>query len=160
LNTRIPDTDFIGSWAWLFPVSYLVHITEEYLGDFPRWISRIWGVETSSANFLSWNGAALVLMTVSVLVVLKTRSFRWLLVAFGTSVLVNALAHLLGTIGTGSYSPGLVSGLVLFLPLGAITLRRAWIGVNRRTFRVGVMVGLLMHAAVVLLAFGFARISD
>jgi hypothetical protein len=146
--------------VWLFPVSYLVHITEEYLGDFPRWISRIWGVESSSANFLSWNGAALVLMTVSVLVVLGTRSFRWLLVAFGTSVLINAMAHLIGTIGTGSYSPGLVSGLVLFLPLGAFTLRRAWVGINRRTFRVGVIVGFLMHAAVVLLAFGFARIWD
>ena len=156
----IRSESFIGSWVWLFPLSYLVHITEEYLGDFPRWISRIWGVETSSANFLSWNGAALALMTVSVLVVLKTRSFRWLIVAFGTSVLINALAHLLGTIVTGSYSPGLVSGLVLFLPLGAVTLRRAWVGINRRTFRVGVIVGLLMHAAVVLLAFGFARLSD
>ncbi|MDT4896162.1 MAG: hypothetical protein QOH25_1239 [Acidobacteriota bacterium] len=151
--------NFIGSWAWLFPVSYLVHIAEEYWGGFPAWIARFWGVESSSSNFLSWNGVAWVMMTVGVLVMLKTKSYRWLLVSLGTVVLINGLVHAVASVLTLSYSPGLVSGLLLFVPLGSFTLRRARQNVNRRTLRLGLILGFLLHMVVVLLAFGFAKIS-
>ena len=150
---------FTGSWAWLFPLSYLIHIAEEYWGGFPAWIARFWGVESSLSNFLIWNGGAWVMMTVGVVLMLWTKSYRWLLVSYAMVVLVNGAVHALASVVTKSYSPGLVSGLLLFIPLGAITLRRARARVNRRTFRAGLIVGLLMHVAVVLLAFGFARIS-
>jgi Protein of unknown function with HXXEE motif len=150
---------FTGNWAWLFPASYLVHILEEYWGGFPVWVARVWGVESSSGNFLSWNGVALVMMTVGVALVLKTKSYRWLLVSFGTVVLINGLVHAGASILTKSYSPGLVSGLLLFVPLGAVTLLRARKKVNRRVLRAGVVVGVLLHVVVVLLAFGFAKIS-
>jgi hypothetical protein len=153
------NDNFTGSWAWLFPASYLLHIAEEYWGNFPAWIARFWGVESSLSNFLSWNGGALVMMTVGVIITLRTKSYRWLLVSFGTVVLINGLVHALASVLTLSYSPGLVSGLLLYVPLGAFTLRRARAKVNRRTFRAGVIVGTLMHVVVVLLAFGFARLS-
>lgn len=153
------NDNFTGSWAWLFPISYLIHIMEEYWGGFPAWIARFWGVESSLSNFLSWNGGAWVMMTVGVILVLKTKSYRWLLVSFGTVVLVNGLVHAIASVLTLSYSPGLISGLLLFVPLGAITLKRARANMNRRTFRAGLIVGILMHGVVVLLAFGFAKIS-
>lgn len=153
------NDNFTGSWAWLFPISYLIHITEEYWGGFPAWIARFWGVESSLSNFLSWNGGAWVMMTVGVVLVLRTKSYRWLLVSFGMVVLINGLVHAIASVVTLSYSPGLVSGLLLFVPLGAITLRRARVNMNRRTFRAGLIVGVLMHVAVVLLAFGFTRIA-
>ena len=150
---------FIGSWAWLFPLSYLAHIAEEYWGGFPAWIARFWGVESSVANFLSWNGGALVMMCVGVALALWTKSYRWLLVSFGTVVLINGFVHALASVVTWSYSPGLVTGLLLYVPLGLFTLRRARGSVNARSLRAGVIVGVVMHAAVVLLAFGFARIA-
>jgi hypothetical protein len=159
LNAQSVKREFIGSWLWLFPASYLLHITEEYLGGFPQWIARIGGVESSNANFLSWNIAALVLMAASVFVVQKTRSLRWLPVGYGAAFVINGLAHAISSVITMTYSPGLLSGTAIFLPLGVFTLRRGWTQVNPRTFRAGVIVGVLMHVAVVLLAFGFARIS-
>ena len=99
------------------------------------------------------------MMTVGVLLMLKTKSYRWLLVSFGTVVLINGLVHAVASVLTMSYSPGLVSGLLLFVPLGAVTLLRAKKNVNRRTLRAGIIVGFLMHMVVVLLAFGFAKIS-
>ena len=157
--TSASANTFIGSWAWLFPVTYLVHIAEEYWGGFPAWIARFWGVESSVSNFLSWNVGALVLMCVGVVLVLATKSYRWLLVSFGTVVLINGVVHTLASVATWSYSPGTVSGLLLYVPLGLFTLRRARASVNARTMRAGIIVGVLMHAVVVLLAFGFARIS-
>ena len=154
------DNDsFTGNWAWLFPITYLIHISEEYWGGFPVWISRFWGVENSKSDFLIWNGAAWLLMSVGVALTIKTKSYRWLLVGFGTVVLINGTVHVVASIVTSSYSPGLISGLLLFIPLGLITLLRARRKVNPRTFRAGVVVGTLMHAVVVLLAFGFARLS-
>ena len=150
---------FTGSWAWLFPASFLIHIAEEYWGRFPAWIARFWGVESSLNNFLFWNGGAWVMMIVGVALVLKTKSYRWLLVSFGTVVLINGAVHAVASLSTWSYSPGLVSGLLLFVPLGVFTLRRAQRLVNRRTMRAGLVVGFLMHMFVVLLAFGFARIA-
>jgi hypothetical protein len=150
---------FTGKWAWLFPISYLIHIAEEYWGGFPAWIARFWGVESSLNNFLSWNGGAWVVMTLGVAVALKTKSYRWLLVSFATVFLVNGVVHALASVVTVSYSPGLISGLLLFVPLGLITLRRARREMNARTFRAGVILGVVMHGVVVLLAFGFARIA-
>ncbi|HUQ34564.1 MAG TPA: HXXEE domain-containing protein [Pyrinomonadaceae bacterium] len=150
---------FTGKWAWLFPISYLVHIAEEYWGGFPSWIARFWGVESSLNNFLSWNGGAWVVMTLGVAVALKTKSYRWLLVSFATVVLINGVVHALASVLTRSYSPGLISGLLLFVPLGIVSLRRARRQVNARTFRAGVILGVVMHGAVVLLAFGFARLA-
>lgn len=161
--TAEPDTpqakNFIGSWAWLFPLTYLAHIAEEYWGGFPAWIARFWGVESSNANFLSWNVGALVLMCVGVALVLATKSYRWLLVSFGTVVLINGVVHAVASIVTWSYSPGVISGLLLYVPLGLVTLLRAKRSVNARTMRAGLIVGVLMHVVVVLLAFGFARIA-
>jgi hypothetical protein len=157
--TQTRTRSFTGNWAWLFPISYLIHIAEEYWGGFPAWIARFWGVESSLSNFLSWNVGALIMMALGVVVALKTKSYRWLLVSFGTVVLINGLVHAGASVVTRSYSPGVISGLLLFIPLGAITLLRARSTVNRRSLRAGVIVGVLMHAVVVLLAFGFARIS-
>ncbi len=150
---------FVGSWAWLFPLTYLAHIAEEYWGGFPAWIARFWGVESSAANFLSWNGGALLMMCVGVVLVLATKSYRWLLVSFGTAVLINGVVHAVASVATWSYSPGMVSGLLFFIPLGLVTLRRARRSVNARTVRAGLIVGVLMHVGVVLLAFGFARLA-
>ena len=153
------NENFIGSWAWLFPASYLAHIAEEYWGGFPKWIARFWGVESSNADFLIWNAAAWLFMTLAVALVLKTKSYCWLLVSLGTVVLINGLAHAVASIVTTSYSPGLISGSLFFLPLGVITLRGASKKLNRRTFGAGLGVGVLLHMTVVLLAFGFARAS-
>ena len=116
-------------------------------------------MQSSPGNFLSWNGGALLMMSVGVGLVLKTKSYRWLLVSFGTVFLINGLVHTGASIATKSYSPGLISGLLLFIPLGLRTLLRARARVNRRAFRAGIIVGFLMHIFVVLLAFGFARLS-
>lgn len=159
MKFRTHKESFIGSWAWLFPVTYLAHIAEEYWGGFPVWIARLWGIPTSNANFLAWNGGALVMMCAGVVLVLATKSYRWLLVSFGTVFLINGAAHAVASVATRSYSPGLVSGLLFFIPLGLFTLRRARRRVNARALRAGVVVGVLMHAVVVLLAFGFARIA-
>ena len=141
--------------GWLFPSSYAVHVLEEWRGGegFPAWWSRLTGVELPVERFLALNAYALAGMAVGVALAMLFRRMRWLLVGFGAVVLVNAVAHLAASAATRSYSPGAISGALLWLPLGAWTLAAGRKNLSRRDFGAGVGVGLLMHAAVTLLAF-------
>ena len=42
-------------WSWLFPLSYLIHIAEEYWGGegYPAYLLRLRGVHMSTARFLA-----------------------------------------------------------------------------------------------------------
>jgi hypothetical protein len=142
-------------WGWLFPAAYAVHILEEWRGGegFPAWVSRVMGAELSVERFLALNAWALAGMTLGVVLTLVFRRMRWLLVGFGAVVVVNGFAHLAASAATRSYSPGVVSGALLWLPLGLCTLRAGRANLSRRDFGAGLAVGLLMHAVVTLLAF-------
>lgn len=155
-------SQFARESVWLFPITYLAHIAEEYWAGegFPAWVSRIADVELTPNRFLGLNGIAWVLMCVGSLLVLKSASMRWLSVTFGTVVLLNGLLHLAASMVTVSYSPGSFTGLLLWAPLGAVTLLRAWTSTTRRTFRAGVIVGLAIHAVVSLLALYADRIMS
>lgn len=151
---------FLGQWAWLFPLTYLVHIAEEYWGGvgFYRWIGRVVGAELRAQTFLNLNAIFWVVMTAAVASALWTRAADWLITTLGAIVLINGLAHTIGSLLTQSYSPGLVSGLCLWIPLGAWTLRRAWLCGRRIALWIGVLVGLLLHALVSWTAISLTKL--
>ncbi len=150
---------FLGNWVWLFPLTYLVHIAEEFWGGvgFYRWIARIAGAELSAQTFLNLNAAFWIVMTALVTIAVWTRAADWLIVGLGAVVLINGSAHTLGSIITQSYSPGVVSGLCLWIPLGVWTLRRAWRELARTTFYAGVFAGFALHVLVFLLALNSTK---
>ena len=138
--------------GWLFPVTYLIHILEEWFGGFVAWFARVLGAGLTEGAFLSLNAAALVGMTVGVALAYSFGRMRWLFVSFGTVTLINAAAHVAASIATVSYSPGVLSGALLWLPLGFVTVRAGRGALKRRSFVAGIIVGVLMHAAVTLSA--------
>jgi hypothetical protein len=147
--------DRLGPWVWLFPATYLVHLAEEsWCGEgFPAWISRVGGVQYSPAEFVSLNRVCWIAMAVATVLIARVRSLRWLLTSLGTVVLINGLAHAVGTIATASYSPGLFSGLLAWVPLGGYTLLRAWREASGRVFAAAVLAGVVIHAVIAFLAF-------
>jgi hypothetical protein len=58
---------------------------------------------------------------------------------------------------TGSYSPGLISAVVLYVPLGSLGMIRALNQAPRPQLTSGVVAGVLIHALVFVLAFTVAR---
>jgi hypothetical protein len=141
------------AWGWLYPATYAVHILEELWGGegFTAWLARVAGVELAARQFLIWNALALLLMALGVWLAARFRHLRWLLLAYGVAFTLNALSHLAAGLYTVSYSPGLLSGLLLWLPLGASTLIQFRKTLTRRGRRAGLLVGLLMHCVVLLL---------
>jgi uncharacterized protein with HXXEE motif len=147
-----------GAWVWLLPASYLAHIGEElFAGEgFPAWATRLGLLRIDERQFLVLNGVCWLLMTGAVLAIRKAPILRWLLVTLGTVVLINGLAHAAATVITRSYSPGLVTGLAFWTPLGAAciwTSRRALPAV---ALRGAIFLGVIIHGVVTLIARGGA----
>lgn len=144
------EDQFTGTWAWLFPTTYLVHIAEEYWAPpgFVAWVSELAGIVFTARVFLVANGLFFVLMAAAVWLVLRRVWPPWVLLAPATLVAINGLLHMLGTALSGVYSPGLVSGVLLWLPLGIVTLVRGKRVLGRQPLRRGVVAGVLTHLAV------------
>ncbi|HTP29809.1 MAG TPA: HXXEE domain-containing protein [Anaeromyxobacteraceae bacterium] len=140
---------------WLFPLTYALHIAEEFWGreGFHRWIARVSGRTASPLVFWVLNVTCLALMVLAIAANAR-RPRAWVLPALATVVIVNGAGHALGTAITGIYSPGLVTGTVLWIPLGVGTLVVERRRVGARALGVGIVAGLLVHAAVVAVAAG------
>jgi Protein of unknown function with HXXEE motif len=141
---------------WLFVPAYVAHIAEEWSGGFPQWIARVAGQPISPSAFFIINGIALVLLAVGIRAATRSEQSGWIAVAVATIALVNTLAHAAGAALTRSYSPGLISAIVLYVPLGLLALIRAVDQAPRSQLARGVVAGLVIHALVFVIAFTVA----
>ena len=148
------DLNLPRVWPLLFPLTYLAHVAEEYWcgGGFYNWLSRFAGVGLTRELFLELNAIAWAVMLLISLLAIAVASMRWAVIPLATAVFVNGLAHAVGSIISASYSPGLFTGLLLWVPLGAYTLRRAYGIWSRKVYFAAIFLGLALHAAVTLSA--------
>jgi hypothetical protein len=146
------------NWLWLFPLTYAVHIAEEMLAGerFYIWIRHISGRTIGGQTFLILNLVFWVGMVGAILVARSGRAL-WLIPALGALVAVNGLGHLIGTFVAGSYSPGVVSGVVLWIPLGVYALWRSRREMSGRVLLGGIVAGVVVMAMVMVLALLTSR---
>lgn len=142
------------SWLWLFPLTYAVHIAEEGLGGerFYRWIRRVplvpaLGIQVSGREFVALNALYMIAMIAAV-VAASSPQRAWVAPGLGVLVALNGLGHLAGSLATRSYSPGLVSGMLLWFPLGLFTLADGQRTLPPSAFWSGVIAGILAQAFI------------
>lgn len=143
--------------VWLFPPTYAIHFAEEYVvaGGFPLWAERVLAAHFSNAQFVAWNVFALVLMCVGAWLVSRNSKFRFLEIALAVAVLGNVVAHVLGSLVTWTYSPGLITAVLVWAPVGTIRLRSAYRASPPRGRRAGVYMGVTaVLVTVAVVAFG------
>ena len=142
--------------VWLLFTAYVAHVVEEWFGGFPEWFALIVGRPLGRGTFLAINGIALVVMAAAVYAVIRREQLGWMAIGIATVLPLNGCVHLLGSIVTGSYSPGLITGVVLYLPLGQLALMRAYHQVPSAFFWRGVAAGVAAHAVVTITALALA----
>lgn len=142
-------------WLLALPASYLLHLGEEWWGGegFAAWTARAVGSPVSTTRFLVLNGIVWPLFLALTVTAIFGRRLTWFPTAFATVILVNASLHVLGTLATSSYSPGLVTGVLLYVPSGIATLVFSSRSLAPAAFRAAVVVGVLIHALVIVIAF-------
>lgn len=139
--------------VWLLPVSYGIHIIEEWIGGFPEWIAVVAGSPLPRGAFIIINAIALIAMILATRATTQSEKNGWMGIAIATIVFVNGLLHVFGSLTTGTYSPGLFTSLVLYLPISQLALLRAWFQAERSLFVRGVVAGVFAHAAVVAIVY-------
>jgi hypothetical protein len=132
--------------VWLFPITYALHLCEEYAlgGGFPLWAERTLGVHFSDADFIAWNAFGLGVMCVGAWLVNRNSRFHFIEVALAIALLGNVMAHALGSVLTWTYSPGLITAVVLWTPLSVVRFRNAYAVVGRRARLAALCVGVVV----------------
>lgn len=112
----------------LAPLAYAVHHAEEHLlFNFRAWRLRYF----ADNNALSTEAVLVVLMSVSMVYLLfhatiRTKVTVWMAITFLMATQVhNALFHLGGTLWFSDFSPGLITALILYLPVNFLIARAA-----------------------------------
>jgi len=149
-------------WPWLFPSTYLIHIAEEYWGGegYPAHMARTKGVRLTPLRFFFLTGLGGLIMIAGIVVAERLNFPQLVLVIFGTVVLVNGLSHTVTGVLTARYNPGLFTGILLWIPLGAVTLARLNGGMSAGRYFTGIALGVGIQLAVSLLAKSGGSIAE
>ena len=140
-------------------MTYLIHAAEELRGGFPGWVSGLAGISVTPELFLRLNTIFFAGMVAAVFLARYLPGAGWIAVTLAVSVALNGLLHLASTILTRSYSPGVVSGVLVWIPLGVFALRSMRARLPRAVFLFAFLggVGLQVMVSLILLGSGASR---
>jgi hypothetical protein len=146
-------SDSVGMWAWLLPAAYVCHMAEEAFGGhgLMEWMAAGGGVRLSLAEFIGLSLVGAGGMCLAAWAARRSKAWRWLLVSGATIVFVNGIWHITICIMTRSYIPGVLTGTVLYVPIGGIFLFRLWRLMSPWVFLFAVFVGMIIHGATLWL---------
>jgi hypothetical protein len=134
--------------AFLALPVYMLHQFEEHDDDrFRRFVNGVVGqgreVLTVSAVF--WiNFLGVWVLLAACLWLVRLDSAGWAALA-GWLLVVNGLLHVGQGIALRRYNPGLFTAVVLFLPLGALTLAAAWPVATGMLFWLSLAIAVALH---------------
>ena len=148
-------------WSWLFPLSYLIHIAEEYWGGegYPAYILRLRGVHMSTGRFLAAQSVGLILVTIGVIAAKQIKFLPMMLVILGALVAGNAITHTVTALSIMSYGPGLISSIFVWGPLGIATLIRYKSAIDdQRQYWIAIAIGIAINVVVGILTMRGGRV--
>ena len=151
----MPDrsSSSVTLWSWLIPITYLIHIGEEFYGGegYPAYLKRLRGVELTPTRFLVGQAIGLALIIIGLLIARRLSFPKQLLIILGALVMVNGFSHLGTSIYYREYSPGLISGVLIWIPLGLATLIRFNRDMSARLYWLYVAIGVAINAVVAVI---------
>lgn len=148
-------------WSWLFPLSYVVHIAEEYFGGegYPAYILRLRGVHMSTGRFLAAQSVGFFLVTIGVIAARQLKFLPMMMVILGALVAGNALTHTVTALSILSYGPGLFSSIFVWGPLGVATVIRYKSAIDdQRQYWVAIAIGIVINVIVGILTMRGGRV--
>src|SRR5215510_5470444 len=102
---------------WLYALAYPLHAIEEIRG-----VGASHGINLSRIAFFSISGAAALILVIAIVLARRFRFPQFLEIILGTVVIANAVSHIVNSIAISGYDAGLITGTLLFVPLGVTTM--------------------------------------
>ena len=143
----------VNLWSWLFPVTYLIHIAEEYWGGegYMAYLLRIRGVHLSTTRFLVAQSVGVFLVILAVILARQFHFRQMMLLILGTMVLGNGITHTATSLIALSYGPGLISSILIWIPLGTVTVIRFRNEVRKKQFWVAIATGVGINVLIAII---------
>ena len=133
----------------LFPLAVVLHILEEWPG-FPRWARQFVSPQYSDREYIVTHAFAVVLAigAVALVCAFPTPSilFGFFAIVFGPGVFCNAWFHAGATVLSGTYCAGVVTGIMVYLPLSVLLVL---LGLHEGLFTVRFLLTALALAVTV-----------
>ena len=151
----------ISLYSWLIPVTYLIHIAEEYWGGegYSAYIYRLRGVHLSPARFLVAQAIGVTLVTAGIIIARKLNFPAMMTVILMMTLLGNTVTHTFNAISQVSYNPGLLSSILIWLPMGIFALVRFRSVTSRKRFWIAVAIGIGINVVVGLITLRGGRLT-
>jgi hypothetical protein len=107
----------LAQLCWLATAAYGLHIAEEYVLNWRDWARSVSGVAVTRGFFFGMNALVIVLGMISAAVADRLPTVA---LAFPALMLINATFFHVGAFlwTRGRFSPGLITAVLLFYPLG------------------------------------------
>ena len=132
---------------------YMLHQYEEHDDDrFRRFVNRFvaGGVEALTLRDVFVINIGGVWIVLAIVIALAQRVDEGWGVLAAYLVLVNAVAHIGPALAMRRANPGLVTAVLLFLPLGAWLLAALWSAATPFQQGAGIVISLAIHALIIL----------
>jgi len=139
--------------AWLIPLAYLLHLSDEYLTGFPNWFSGTFKVSLSLDDFIIINLTGFTAVIIIALLYTFDKVNNFILASLGTLLFINGLIHIVSSVFTLSYSPGTISGILFYLPLGYLVFKNIFPLLPEQQRSLSAVVGVLIQVVVAIVAF-------
>jgi len=143
----------VGWWPWLLPAAYAVHVVEEAFGGdgLMSWMAAGGGVDWTLAEFFGANIVGLGTLCLAAWAARRWKAWLWPLVSGATIFVANGVWHAAISVMTRSYVPGVLTGLLLYIPLGCFVMFHMRHRLSPRGFIIAIFVGMVIHAATIWL---------
>jgi len=132
---------------WLFLLVYPLHIIEEIRG-----VGALHGINLSPSHFFFLSSAGLILMMIGIFLAQRFRFPQLLEIVFGAVFVLNGLSHIINSVVIHGYDAGLITGTLILIPLGVMSLVRLRSSMGRLRYLTGVALGLVAQGIITILA--------
>lgn len=135
---------------WIAMAAYALHMMEEFFYDWKGWANNVLKLPVDWSGFYITNSAVLFLGIACASV---GWSMPWFALAFPALMLVNAFFfHVMPFIIMKKFSPGLITALILFFPIGIYSFRMAVeLGISTGEIMKAFLSGVLLMAYPIIL---------
>lgn len=140
----------LADLLWLSTAAYAAHVIEEFVLDWRNWARNVLGLPVEWLSFYVVNAVVAVLGVAAAMIAPNLPAVA---LGFPALMLINAtFFHVLPVIRFGGrFSPGLISALLLFYPLGIACYAVAEVSWGGVALSVVIGAGLMAWPVVLLL---------
>jgi hypothetical protein len=141
--------------VWLLPAFYTIHLVEEAFvcSGLYVWISEIFNVDFSLNDFIFINAVGFIFFISFTFLYTFDKANNFIFAAMGSLIFTNGIVHTTASLVTLTYSPGTISGVIFYIPLGAIIFNKILPLLPEHQRSLSIATGIILHIAVSVIAF-------